>query len=477
MAISFHCESCGKRFDVDEALAGKRGKCKQCGLIFIIPGASSADGRPRSPQRATPSPARRADPPPWDHDPYGFDEPVASPPRAEPDEDFEDVMPRRAAMKPAKARRPSRSGPISIGGLPGWGYLLPGIALVVGLAFYLTQGADATKHAALMAALTVAMVLIVVGSIGCVVVPFRESFLCGVFYVLFPFYQIYYLFSRWDAMEKPFLIAMGGFGMALGLVMFVPGLTKARDDAERAPVKNEQVAAGQPAQVPLPNSDQEPAPERRPALQPNIPPSPRTAPPAAAAPLAAEDAGQVRLDLESPDQPRRKGALARLMRSTPGEDRQEVAKAVEPMLKDSDAFTRSDAAKALAVWGGPENTPALLEGLKDPEFHVRWAALDALKAIKDPESADALADYLMSSNDRGRAVEALKAIGPPAEDAVLRCLEHSDGFTRADACKILEQIGTEKSLPALRRLAGTNRGLDSMAARNALRRLDKGRGR
>ncbi len=94
-----------------------------------------------------------------------------------------------------------------------------------------------------------------------------------------------------------------------------------------------------------------------------------------------------------------------------------------------------------------------------------------------PESADALADYLMNSNDRGKAVEALKAIGPPAEDAVLRCLEHNDGFTRMDACRILEQIGTKKRILALRRIATTNQGLDSMAARDALRRLGNGRGR
>ncbi|WP_435005199.1 HEAT repeat domain-containing protein [Tundrisphaera lichenicola] len=573
MAITFHCESCGKRFDVDEGLAGKRAKCKQCGLSFVIPGATFPVGKPRSPHRAMPpSHARPADPPPRGHDPFGFEEPPAPlPPRhADRDEEFEEVMPRRATMKPTKAAPPSHSGAISIAGLPAWGYLLLTLALGIGMAFVMSQASNSSMQVAALAVQVLVMVVSLGGGIACMVVAFRESVACGLMYLFVPFYSLYYLCTRWDEMKKPFVISIGGVAMGLGFALFLPAFFAASGAAERARMNNEQVAAGQLAQAPFPIIGQEPGHERDPGLQQNIARAPLgalTPPPAESAPgetvtvivsgitdeetgqhvgdqigeilkesgkpwrsegggglgqrtyrvspvgdpeefarkitfgkvqrvtgrsievvanavrpsgprPAADDfAGQVRFDLESPVLQKRKEALARLMRAAPGEGRQEVAKAVEPMLKDPDGFARSDAAKTLAVWGGPENTHALIEALKDPEFHVRWAVLDTLKALKDPESADALADYFMDSNDRGKAVEALKAIGPPAEDAVLRCLNHNDGFTRMDACKILEQIGTEKSVPALRRLAMTNQGLDSMAARDALKRLGNGRGR
>ncbi len=39
MAVTFTCE-CGKKFSVNDKLAGKRGKCKACGQTLIIPRTS-----------------------------------------------------------------------------------------------------------------------------------------------------------------------------------------------------------------------------------------------------------------------------------------------------------------------------------------------------------------------------------------------------------------------------------------------------
>ncbi len=41
MAIVLNCPGCGKRYEIESALAGKKSRCKQCGAIFRIP----ADGR------------------------------------------------------------------------------------------------------------------------------------------------------------------------------------------------------------------------------------------------------------------------------------------------------------------------------------------------------------------------------------------------------------------------------------------------
>src|SRR4051794_6727907 len=37
MSISFQCPACGKGFTVSDELAGKQGKCKQCGGVISVP--------------------------------------------------------------------------------------------------------------------------------------------------------------------------------------------------------------------------------------------------------------------------------------------------------------------------------------------------------------------------------------------------------------------------------------------------------
>jgi hypothetical protein len=41
MAIAFACESCGRRYEVSDAPAGKTGRCKACGQPMRIPAAST----------------------------------------------------------------------------------------------------------------------------------------------------------------------------------------------------------------------------------------------------------------------------------------------------------------------------------------------------------------------------------------------------------------------------------------------------
>jgi len=148
------------------------------------------------------------------------------------------------------------------------------------------------------------------------------------------------------------------------------------------------------------------------------------------------------------------------------------------MLKDPEASNRSQAAKMLGVWGGPENSRLLLDALKDSEFGVRWTALDALKAIRDPKTAKGLMEYVLArSDDRHKAIEALVAIGPAAEDAVISGLNHPDVFVRMDLCNALKVIGTSKSIPALRGFGRRPPGLDVMAAQQALMQIGARTGR
>src|ERR1700678_1079189 len=60
MLIVLDCPGCGKRYEVDAALAGKKSRCKQCGEVFQIPvpraaspSQPTASKPPRPPQNST----------------------------------------------------------------------------------------------------------------------------------------------------------------------------------------------------------------------------------------------------------------------------------------------------------------------------------------------------------------------------------------------------------------------------------------
>jgi hypothetical protein len=65
-------------------------------------------------------------------------------------------------------------------------------------------------------------------------------------------------------------------------------------------------------------------------------------------------------------------------------------------------------------------------------------------------------------------VKALKAYGPAAETAVLPQVESSDAWAAADACRVLQVIGTKKSLDALEKAAKSSSWMVNRPAQTAL---------
>jgi len=68
MSIGFQCPGCQRPYNVDSALAGKRVRCKQCGIETRVPTPS------RPPSAPPPPPKAKAKPPPVPVDIYGFDD-------------------------------------------------------------------------------------------------------------------------------------------------------------------------------------------------------------------------------------------------------------------------------------------------------------------------------------------------------------------------------------------------------------------
>ncbi|MFZ9793686.1 MAG: HEAT repeat domain-containing protein, partial [Gemmataceae bacterium] len=146
-----------------------------------------------------------------------------------------------------------------------------------------------------------------------------------------------------------------------------------------------------------------------------------------------------------------RAAIDKLARATPEGDKEEVCKALLQALQSGDHFTKISAAKALAVWGTSTAGSALLQEIKGKDVFVRKAALEAIGKLNLKEAPLAVAPLLIEHATRGDAVNALKAMGPMAEEAVLPYLDDRDAFVQMEACKVLEAIGTEKSIEKIRK--------------------------
>jgi HEAT repeat protein len=100
-----------------------------------------------------------------------------------------------------------------------------------------------------------------------------------------------------------------------------------------------------------------------------------------------------------------------------------------------------------------------------------------LAKIEDPRAIDAIAARLSEPQDRNSAAAALRAFGPAAEDAMLEQLTSQDLWVRMEACKVLAEIGSGKSLPALQTATGDSNGLVSSAAKTAIQAVETRSGR
>jgi len=560
MTISFGCEHCGQRYKVDEAHAGKRSQCKKCGQVMVVRAASDAGAYEVAGDLAEVRPPRA--------------------PASVPRDDLEPVVLERVG--PRAARTPwywlGTSGPVLhrtpvlVGG---YGVALALILLPLAL-FDRTIGFTAAGGTFFLAA----ALLILMGNLGMVIMPFCESAGCGFLNLFVPFYSLYYLCTRWARTGRWFLTQLAGAGlMTLGLiVMVVLASTLAAPTKGAGPTASPGFAMPPPRALAGNGRAGRPA-ASRPGLNPARPPQPglvstpdaapgggaprnedetlalnksvalvftpvggeveeqalrdrlaglrgpdgrrlshqsrttgssvvvkvwpvespeaffsqldwlersrthgRTAyvtlrpiDPADARPPESDVVGQALFDLKGKDDDRRHVALGKLRRPHDGVDRAvEVASAVEALLTDRDPSLRADAARALAFWGGPANTPALCRAVQDPERRVQTAALDTLGKLHDPAAAGAVAALLPTLGSR--ATRALINLGPAAEAAVLPYLDHEDMKVRVEACRALENIGQRLSLTPLKNLSQRGDGTesDALAARRALNVLSSG---
>jgi HEAT repeat protein len=213
--------------------------------------------------------------------------------------------------------------------------------------------------------------------------------------------------------------------------------------------------------------------ERETALAPPPPPRPQEIP--------AVDIPKLMANLESDDPFTRENAAreltmgGRTVKPTP-----ELMALAAKLATDRDDTVRHAGQTLLANYGTREDVPLLLRALKESgDSSVRMTLVKGLGRLEDPRAAEPLAELIAAGQGdqspyfrrESPVADALVKIGPPAENAVLTLLKQKHTDTRIIACNVLKQIGTKKSLSALKELTGDPVKELSEAAAEAVRSI------
>ena len=125
-------------------------------------------------------------------------------------------------------------------------------------------------------------------------------------------------------------------------------------------------------------------------------------------------------------------------------DKEEINRALEAQLADTNKIVRSAAVTALANRGGKINIEKVANLLLDPDLEVQNKTVDALVKIKHPETTSFLVTALKDESEYARrsAVEVLNEVcDPNSVKDLLAAIKDDDWWVRARAGDALAEIG------------------------------------
>lgn len=191
-------------------------------------------------------------------------------------------------------------------------------------------------------------------------------------------------------------------------------------------------------------------------------------------PLTKEERSQLLIDLKSGDVQTMEKAGERLVRvPSPDKPDKEIATALAAATGKLNGFPRASVARALAVWATPEQEKDLIQLLSTNDFMVRPPAIQGLAKCPTTTSVKVLVGQLKEISSRGEVSNALKSMPPSlVESEVIPVIMDKDVFTRVEAVKILQELGTKKSLPSLKQLETSGLPFTDRLAREAINSIE-----
>src|SRR5262249_44413871 len=106
--------------------------------------------------------------------------------------------------------------------------------------------------------------------------------------------------------------------------------------------------------------------------------------------------------------------------------------------------------------------------MEESALLVKLAAIDALGKLKDERAAGPLAKLVTEPGPRVQAVKALQSLGSKAEDAEIALLANPEPEVKLEACRLLKEAGSSKSVTALEALTQDANKSVAQAAKDAI---------
>jgi HEAT repeat protein len=120
-----------------------------------------------------------------------------------------------------------------------------------------------------------------------------------------------------------------------------------------------------------------------------------------------------------------------------------LEEALLPLADDEDARVRKAAVQTLGKVGDGAAADAAERLLRDPKPFVRAHAARALAELDRTDLAGSVAELLGDADwwVRAAAKQSLEMMGTDVWPALMRCLDHTDGFVRNGAAEVFQNLG------------------------------------
>jgi len=173
-------------------------------------------------------------------------------------------------------------------------------------------------------------------------------------------------------------------------------------------------------------------------------------------------------DLKGNDPPARQHAAEYFARTAVDPKIQaEVARALEPAALSPERGTHEPGIKALLAWA-TKDSAGTLNAIMETNRNHRDKTMELLAGWKDEKALVYVVSLFASANagERQKAEKALKLYGAAAEVPIQPLLQDKNTFVRRDAARLLGEIGTKASLPALQQVKEKDRALAAIAQKS-----------
>lgn len=135
----------------------------------------------------------------------------------------------------------------------------------------------------------------------------------------------------------------------------------------------------------------------------------------------------------------------------PVEDRRtEVSQLLEPLALSAEKRERDAGIKALKVWLAPESVARLLPLFDSKNAFFLHGIFPMFAKTGEPLAAQTIAAQLPNFHVRRQAADALKSMGPVAEEPVAELIGRNDFGLANDVVTLMNEIGTKRSVAKVR---------------------------